>query len=858
MSNPVLWLGDTTAENAALVGAKAAALARMKRVGLPVPDGFALTTDVFVEATAAFRVETEARLGKLVAGGEGLEAACRAVRDRVLSIELPPKVTEAIADAMATLGARAVCVRSSATEEDLPEASFAGLYETYLNVLSTEAVIRHVLDVWASFYSPHLLSYKLQRGISPLRGAMAVAVQSLVAAHAAGVLFTRDPLTGAHDRFLVNVALGLGEGLVSGSIGSDRFQIDNRTLVVEERAPSEKSSMIVPRPEGGVYQAEVPEPERHAPALSDDQLRSLGRLAGRVTDLFGGDCDIEFATDKEHIYLLQARPVTSTLENSSFPFVWENPSDPEYTWYLGQGPLYRLQEDALDAYAAGMKRCFEDTGAPMARSHIVRRFNGFQYSRGPSVDHADVDERRRRHAANARLHVRNGTSYYHAEIEPEVVLHLASLGKFRPRKGTSLIDLLSSFEASVAVYGHVMGDLHWRMVAASGLDWPSAYREITGGLEVESSVLVQAIPNRTTQLVRGLRSLAREVQSTPELSAVFHERAFERLEEEPLRSHTDAQRFLRHFRNFLRVYGRRAGHGFGSVAGFAEPTWSMNPHAPLELIGLYARQDLYELDRLEAAARRSRIAATRRLRRRLSSDPERLRRFEGALRQAILQVKSMENHNHLMEQQTVGTLREAIHWMGEGLVRRGKVDDANDVLHLSLGELRELVTATRDDLRSLVRQRKQDLEARSRLRPPRTLGKEGSARPPDGREMYDLPPDVGQDGLLIRGVAASRGYHVGRARVVPQTPGPPQIERGDILVARNAGPAWTPIFPLLGGLVLDQGAVFQHAALVAREYGIPAVVMSRDATKVIEDGQIVAIDGTRGLVDLAPQTAEHL
>src|SRR3990172_7964848 len=150
MSNPVLWLGDTTAENVALVGAKAAALARMKRVGLPVPDGFALTTDVFVEATAAFRGETEARLGKLVAGGEGVEAACRAVRDPVLRIELPRKVTEAIADAMATLGARAVCVRSSATEEDLPEASFAGQYETYLNVLSTEAVIRHVLDVWAS------------------------------------------------------------------------------------------------------------------------------------------------------------------------------------------------------------------------------------------------------------------------------------------------------------------------------------------------------------------------------------------------------------------------------------------------------------------------------------------------------------------------------------------------------------------------------------------------------------------------------------------------------------------------------------------------------------------------------------
>ena len=178
------------------------------------------------------------------------------------------------------------------------------------------------------------------------------------------------------------------------------------------------------------------------------------------------------------------------------------------------------------------------------------------------------------------------------------------------------------------------------------------------------------------------------------------------------------------------------------------------------------------------------------------------------------------------------------------------MDDPDDVLHLSLGELRSAAAgAGPDDLRALVRARAAEFEKRSAMRPPPTLG---AGKAPALPRIFDPPPNTGRDGMLIRGVAASRGKVTGRARVPPMTAEPPAIEKGDILVATNAGPNWTPVFPLLGGLVLDQGAIFQHAALVAREYKIPAVIMAKDATKEIRDGQTIAVDGDQGIIELSP------
>jgi pyruvate,water dikinase len=282
----------------------------------------------------------------------------------------------------------------------------------------------------------------------------------------------------------------------------------------------------------------------------------------------------------------------------------------------------------------------------------------------------------------------------------------------------------------------------------------------------------------------------------------------------------------------------------------------MDPGKPLELIASYADQDLDRLDGFERQSRRERRNAARRVRRNLSGDPERLRRFDDALAMATNQVRFMEDHNYLMEQCTHGSLREAIYETGKALVARDMIDEPDDVLHISLQELKEIDSDSKPgDLRSLVRQRSLKRQQRAKQQPPQTLGKGPAPTNPfdPGALGAALPEGVGLDGNLIRGVGASRGRVSGAARLALPGAESPKLNPGDILIAENVGPEWTPMFGILGGLVLDQGAAYQHAALVAREYRLPAVIQTKNATASVREGQRIVVDGDKGIVELGEE-----
>ena len=856
----IFTLDHPAARLPGVAGGKGASLAKMRAAGLPVPQGFVVITEAFRLSGFALPDHLNQRLASAdPLDLEALESLCSAARQAVSNLAVAGEVGSAVATAYEELGTDiAVSVRSSATVEDQPWASFAGQFDTFLNVVGYKSLLDRLLQVWASLYSTHAVAYMLRLGILHDSVRMAVVIQQQLQPQASGVLFTRDPVTGDGDKFLVNAAFGLGEGVVTGQVPSDSFTLDRKTLEIVSQTLSKKNAMVTPMPEGGIDRVEVPPEQQEVSALTDQQLVELGRLAHRVTQLFDGHQDIEFAVQSDAVHLLQARPVTGIEEAPPFPVFWEDPADADYTWARGpavpgQGTVFRLQEDAIRAYSEGSRVCFQETGSSGALLHIVCFFNGYSYARSPAVDEDEVSRRQERYQALEQAYREQGTSLYEAEIRPVVEQALAELARFLPKKA-SLSALAQHLEHAFQVYGHVMGNLHWRMAAGHRADWPSAYREITGESEVASGTLLQAIPNKTTQLVRWLRNLARLVQKDPDLSTIFRERSYHRLSEVPLRDRHAVRRFRARFRNLLRSYGLRNGSGFGSGVTFTTPTWNINPSQPLDLITAYAQQDLDALEQLEVEARRSRLRAKHRVRRLLANDRERLQRFDSELAMAMTTVKRMENHNHIMEQGAGGAMRDAIYWTGMGLVREGLLDHPFDVLHLSLAELKEIAKGQGPaDLKALIKRRAEEFEERSRLRPPPTLGRSGPVPfAPNPLPMSDLPPNVGLDGLLLRGVGASPGKTTGLARVASVSPVPPKVNRGDILVAPNAGPAWTPIFPLLGGLVLDAGAVFQHAALVAREYGIPAVIMTRDATSVILDGQTIRVDADQGIVELMP------
>ncbi|HJM88756.1 MAG TPA: PEP/pyruvate-binding domain-containing protein [Dehalococcoidia bacterium] len=860
----IIALDNPAAREASVAGEKAAALARLAQQGLPVPGGFVVHADASVDVTAAIAPQIESLLTNIDQNVRALDEASSAIQRLIEGLSTPPELRTAIAAAYARLGDGAVvAVRSSGTAEDLPGASFAGQYDSFLNVSGVDALVGRVTDVWASLYSSHAIAYRRDAEL-PLAGVkMAVLVQEQLAADAAGVLFTRDPISGASDRMTVNVALGLGEGVVAGDVSADTFALDAGSLSVIERRIAEKTSMMTPAADGGIELRDVPATLHSEPALTDAQLADLGRLAQAVQQHEGGHRDIEFAVVDGDVRLLQARPITGLDDGAPDDVEWEIEDSESTTWFLGAGwgvarPVMTFERDIQLAYSVGAARVFAETGLPMPRMHILTFVNGYAYMRSPDVSGKEIQERM---AASARFRAefeREGEDYFFDEIESEVLGHLERLGPFRRPAKESLEDRLGFLEQALASYSHVLGDLHWRQLRGvdinpkTRVEWPPVFSELTGLPELDGGTQLQGVDNKTVRMVRRLRGLARIAQDDRKLRAALEAREFDAITEEPLRSRPVVKRFRSRFSALLRDYGRRSGRSFGSATSMADPTWNLDHAAPLALVASYVGQDLDELDRREREAREERVAGTRNARALVA--PESRPRFDSALKLAHHNIRAMENHNAIMEQGVSGVMREAIWWMGQALVRDGRLDAPDDAMHLSLDELRAIADGSDDrELRAAVAERKALLDHQSTYSPPRSLG----IAPPAGAGLLGPQSSAdgdsaGLDGSILRGTAASRGRHAGLARVYAMDGNRPEVEPGDILVAKNAGQDWTPILSLLGGIVLDEGEVFQHAALVAREYRIPAVIQTREGTKSIRDGQTITVDGSEGIVELSP------
>jgi pyruvate,water dikinase len=473
--------------------------------------------------------------------------------------------------------------------------------------------------------------------------------------------------------------------------------------------------------------------------------------------------------------------------------------------------------------------------------------NDYAYLRPPETDETAVAERQKRHVARCQAYIDRGTSIYAEVLAPQVEWELANLRRLKAA-GRSVAARLRYLGASIEAAGLIMGHLHWSLGAMTNrLDWPAEFHDVTGEPPEEADVFLHAVPNKTTRLISRLRELARIVRQDRALAAAFASRRYEILDEPGRRGRPAVRRFNSRFRSMMKEYGFRTGYGFGSNVDFESTTWHMEPRKPLDLIGSYAEQDVDELKLMEKRALQARQRATRRMRRKLAGDPARLQRFEMNRRRAQTDVGIMEDHNHQMEQSTVGQMRDAMHEMGVALVKEGLLDGPMDALHFSLDELRRVAAGDglRNDMRSLARQRSEERDRLARLDPPPTLGKPPQSSPQDA----EAPVPAG-DGPHLRGRTASRGRATGPARIVHSSANAPRFHKGDILVAVNVGPDWTPFFPLLGGIVLDDGEIYQHPAIVAREFRIPAVFQTRRATSAIREGQTITVDGDAGLVDL--------
>jgi rifampicin phosphotransferase len=879
-------LEDLDRSTLAVAGGKAANLGELIRAGLPVPSGFCVTTAAYelvaegaglryvLDGLAETPAEDRARLAEL---------AARA-REMLLAAPIPNEVIEVIGEAYLRLGTDTpVAVRSSATAEDLPTASFAGQQESFLNVVGKEPLIDAVRRCWASLWTDRAVSYRASNGIDPRSVYLAVAVQRMVEAEVAGVLFTADPLTGRRRRAFIDASPGLGEAVVSGAVNPDHFVVDTRTGEILERRPGDKRVVIRAQKEGGTRRVELEGEEKLS--LADAQLRALAELGERVEAHYGEPQDTEWAIDTAgKLWLLQARPITTL-----FPLPSGAPTNDDdlrvyFSGSVAQGvyrPLTPMGLQAFRLVASAMVTLagrpphdidagpafFTEAGGRLfldittaLRSTFGRRvldlaLRNMEARTAPILRQLAADPRLPpvrtpawrilRAVLPVLIRGRTPLRIVQALVRPGIARARAKRVAVEFRAAGRVSPSASAAERIDTVERVLFGGPP-RMLPAvppafgAGLISYALAGRLLGDLatDEERRVVLRGLAhNPTTEMNLTLWELAREVRGDPISARKLRETPPERL----AREYHDAAlpaRLQAGLSSFLRLYGHR---GVAEI-DLGLPRWSEDPTYIIGVLASYLRLDDPELApdvqfrRAEREAEEMVAALARRAR-----NKGRLRgELVGFLLRRARDLSGLREMPKFCMILLFARARELLWEVGKDLTKAGRLERSEDVFFLSLPEARAALAG--EDLRLVVRERRIDYERElERRRVPRILLSDGTT--PTG-EARDAPEK--KDGLL-RGTAASGGVVVGAARVVLEPSGA-ALEPGEILVAPSTDPGWTPLFLTAGGLVMEMGGAMSHGAVVAREYGIPAVVGVPDATERIVTGQRITVDGAAGTI----------
>ncbi|GAA2561018.1 PEP/pyruvate-binding domain-containing protein [Pseudonocardia hydrocarbonoxydans] len=852
-------LGLAHAADAARTGGKAAHLAALLAAGFPVPDGFCVTTGAY--ARVATGVPT---------GGPDLAARARAA---LLAATVPADVATQVRAAYAALGADVpVAVRSSATAEDLPDASSAGQQDTFLHVVGADAVLDAVRRCWASLWTDRAVSYRTEAGIDHGTVALAVVVQRMVDAEVAGVLFTADPVSGRRTRTVIDAAPGLGEAVVSGAVNPDHVVVDGGGVdadgVITEHRIGDKAVAVRGVAGGGTERVAATAPERAC--LSDDQVHALVAVGRRVEAHLGTPQDVEWAIDGEGtVWLTQSRPITT---------LYPQPPDrgPGLRVYfcvsLAQGltaPITPMGMSGFRVIAAAVAGgafgapVADPTGGPPALVQLggrafveVTEVLRSRVGRALVPRVLDVMEARsavvlRGLSAEPDLAVRPGTVLpvvrglarvlARFRVPPVVALSLAC-----PAAGRRRVDRLGArLRARTAVpaglpaparLDHVERVLSGIFpvlpstmpVAAAGfLGLALARRAAAGELDDDAThEVLRSLPhNVTTEMDLELWAAATRIRADARSAAALRG---------PLPDVLPPV-LARELASFLSRHGHRA---VGEI-DLGVPRWSDDPAHVLGVLANYLRLD--DPDRAPDVrfARGARAAETAVAR--VVDRVRRRSRVRGALVAFGLsrtrQLAGMrETHKDLLVR-ALAHVRAQLAVIGAELVARGLLDAVDDVYFLELPEARTAIGGA--DHRALVADRRAAHARELRRRHvPRVLLSDGTEP-----EALAAPPP---DGALV-GTPASAGVVTAPARVVLDPVGA-HLEPGEILVAPSTDPGWTPLFLTAGGLVMEMGGSNSHGAVVAREYGIPAVVGVADATRRLRTGELVTVDGAAGAI----------
>ena len=842
--------GELGRDDIEQAGGKGANLGELTRAGLPVPPGFVILTDAYRGYIAEHQLADKiVGLAGPTDDPAGYESASEQIR-ALFAEEVSDSLRAEIADEYAALGGDVpVAVRSSATAEDLPEASFAGQQDTYLNVRGLEDLLVAVRDCWASLWTARAMAYRARQAIDPTTVSLAVVVQQMVDANAAGVMFTANPSNGHRDETVISAAWGLGESVVSGSVNTDNIVVSEADGTVLSSETADKAVMTVPT-EHRTQERPVPQEQRRQPVLSESDAAALAAYGTRIEDHYGAPQDIEWARADGQFFIVQARPITALPEvEAAMPTDWTVP-EPTAMYVRASiveqlpDPLSPLFADMIDgAVTRSLQSLFNELlGEDLIRDDDVGlpTINGYAYYRykrsgmwrlmwkSPKAFRVLPSSQGRwrsySHPKYRRI-VRDWTGRDLGEMSTEELLAgVEELVEAAAEYYTAVQTIIPIAATSEVLFTRFYD------AAVRGKDDPPAQVFMLGSdsepIRAEKSLYDLATWTRSHQVLAesllGMQPQEFLERAAASDDSVWHE------------WHT-------RFQHHLGAYGHTVYN-----LDFMNAVPADDPAPLLETLRFFVSGkglDPYQRQR-RLAVRRDEATATVLAR----LDPLRAKAFRRLVHWA--QNVAPVREDALAD---VGLgwpqVRRMLAEIGRRLQEAGVINRPDDVYWLHRSEIDEDLASLADQ----VEQRKALWRGQRRATPPQLLPKGGW-----GDMWRNWMPAASEDqtGDVIKGIAGSAGTITAPARVLggPQDFG--QMQPGDVLVASITTPAWTSLFAMASAVVTDIGGPLSHSSIVAREYGIPAVLGTAVATRRIRSGQLIRVDGDAGTVSLLDGTEQ--
>lgn len=870
MSSLVLSFREMEKTQLLLVGGKGLNLGELSKIeGIHVPEGFCVTTVGYqkaIEQNETYHTLLDRLTMLKVEDRDQIGEISREIRQIIMEVEIPSDVVKAVTHYLSNFGdEHAYAVRSSATAEDLPHASFAGQQDTYLNIIGKEAILQHISKCWASLFTDRAVIYRMQNGFDHSQVYISVIVQRMVFPQASGILFTADPITSNRKLLSIDASFGLGEALVSGLVSADCYKVQEGEIV--DKMIATKKLAIFGRQEGGTETLQLDPDQQKAQTLTEQQILHLARIGRQIEAYFGRPQDIEWCLVDDTFYIVQSRPITTLYPipeandqgNHVYVSVGHQQMMTDAMKPLGLS-FFLLTTPAPMRKAGG--RLFVDVtpmlASPVSRESVLNTLGQSDplikdalttvIKRGDFIKSLPIDTQELSPSksdkgipsAGFQAPIEYDPSIVHDLIQHSQTSIEALKQNIQMKSGSDLFDFILEDIQQLKKNLFDPQSLGVIMTAMNASIWINENMNTWLGEKNVADTLSQSVPNNiTSEMGLALLDVADVIRPYSEVIDYLQQVKDDDFLDELVKL-DGGQETQDAIYDYLNKYGMRCA---GEI-DITRTRWSEKPTTLVPMI-------LGNIKNFEPNASNRKFEQG--LHEALKKEQELLERLkqlpggEQRANETKRMIDLIRNYSGYREYPKYGMVnryfvyRQALLKEAEQLVQEGVIHEKEDIYYLTFEELHEVVRTNKLDFQ-IVSFRKDEYKYYEKLTPPRVITSDGEIIAGEYKRE-NLPTEA------IVGLPVSSGVVEGRARVILKLEDA-NLEDGDILVTAFTDPSWTPLFVSIKGLVTEVGGLMTHGAVIAREYGLPAVVGVENATKLIKEGQRIRVHGTEGYIEI--------